>query len=231
MRAEHIAALSKTPLFGGIGREDLVSFLICLNPKIQEYAKNEIIALEGREFGGIGCVLSGEVAVSKENAAGDRIVMSVLRSGSLFGEMAAWSARPLWPATVQAREDSAVMFIPAEKISSPCPKACRFHAGIIQNMLKILSEKALALNRKVEYLAIKSMRGKLCAYFLEQQRQTGRQTFTMPLNRNALADYLGVSRPSMSREMGRMRDEGLIDFHLAAVKIRNMKAVRAAAGE
>ncbi len=226
MKAEYLAALSKTPLFTGIGREELASFLICLNPNTQEYAKNEIIATEGAPFRGIGCVVAGEVSIQKENAAGERVILSVLKPGSLFGEMAAWSQKPRWPATAQAMDGCAVMFIPPEKVASPCSRACRWHSVIIQNMLKILSEKALALNRKVDYLAMKSMRGKLAAYFIEQQKQEGATLFRMPLNRNELADYLGVSRPSMSREMGRMRDEGIIDFHLATVKIKNMKALK-----
>lgn len=226
MKAEYLAALSKTPLFTGIGREELASFLICLNPSTQEYVKNEIIASEGSPFRGIGCVVAGEVAIQKENAAGERVILSVLKPGNLFGEMAAWSQKPRWPATVQALSDCAVMFIPPEKIASPCTRACRWHSAIIQNMLNILSEKALSLNRKVDYLAMKSMRGKLAAFFIEQQKQEGAALFRMPLNRNELADYLGVSRPSMSREMGRMRDEGIIDFHLATVKIKNMKALK-----
>lgn len=226
MKAEHIATLLKTPLFRGIGKEDLAAFLICLNPRLQEYAKDEMIALEGQPFCGIGCILSGSAAILKESASGSRIIMNVVRPGSLFGEMAAWSPRRLWPATVQALEPTAVLFLPQDKIAGSCAAACRWHTAIIENMLSILSEKALALNRKVEYLAMKTMRGKLSAYFLEQARAKSSATFVMPLNRNELADYLGVSRPSMSREMGRMRDEGIIDYHMATVKIIDLNKVK-----
>lgn len=226
MKADYIAALMKTPLFNGIQKEELAAFLICLNPRIQEYDKNAYVALEGDAFTGIGCVLSGEVAILKENAAGDRIIMSVLKPGSLFGEMAAWTVHPRWPATVQALEPSVAMFLPPDKVAGPCSKTCRWHAAIIENMLKILAEKALMLNKKVEYLAMKTMRGKLCAFILERARLAGTATFTLPMNRNELADYLGVSRPSMSREMGRMRDEGIIDFHMATVKVKNMNLLK-----
>lgn len=226
MKAEYITILMRTPLFQGICKEELAAFLVCLNPRIQEYGKGEYVALEGEALAGVGCVLSGEVSIMKENAAGDRIIMAVARPGSLFGEMAAWSSRRLWPASVQALEPTAVMFLPPDKIAGSCAKTCRWHAAIIENMLKILAEKALMLNKKVEYLAMKSMRGKLAAYFLEQARHTGSVTFSMPMNRNELADYLGVSRPSMSREMGRMRDEGIIDFHMATVKIKNLNLLK-----
>ncbi len=229
MKAEHIGALMKTPLFRGINREELAAFLVCLGPKIEEYDRSEIIAMEGSPLAGVGCILSGEAVVVKENAAGDRIIMTVVHPGSLFGEMAAWSENPMWPATVIAQEPSAAIFLPVEKIAGQCSKSCHWHMQIVENMLRILAEKALALNKKVEYLAMKSMRGKLAAYFLEQARHSGSTTFTMPMSRNELADFLGVSRPSMSREMGRMRDEGIIDFHMATVKIKEINQLKSAA--
>lgn len=231
MKAEHVAILLKTPLFSGIGKEEMASFLICLNPKVQEYAKGEIIAIEGEPLCGIGCLLSGGTSVLKEGASGERNLLTVLKPGNLFGEMAAWSQDRRWPATVLAVEDASALFIQPEKLTGPCAKSCRWHTAIIGNMLRILSEKALGLNRKLDYMTIKSMRGKLATYFLEQKKRAGSQTFTMPLNRNELADYLGVSRPSMSREMGRMREEGIIDFHLSTVKIRNLAQIKTAAAE
>ena len=96
-------------------------------------------------------------------------------------------------------------------------------------MLRIISEKALLLNRKVEYLAIKSLRGKICTYLLEQHQRTGMTTFMLPLKRCELADLLNVSRPSLSREMCKMRDEGIIDFHRSSIRIKNMEALKRSA--
>ena len=84
----------------------------------------------------------------------------------------------------------------------------------------------MMLNKKVEYLTIKSMRGKISTYLLEQYRREGDVNITLPLNRNELSDFLNVSRPSMSREMSKMKDEGIIDFHLTAVKIRNIEGLK-----
>jgi CRP/FNR family transcriptional regulator, dissimilatory nitrate respiration regulator len=226
LKAETIITLLKTPLFAGIGKEDLANFLLCLNPRVQEFEKGEYIGLEGQALKGIGCVLSGEIAIIKETVAGDRNILTVVKPGSLFGEMAAWSVSPKWPATVQALENASVLFLPPDKIAGSCAKACRWHTVIIENMLRILAQKALMLNKKVEYLAMKTMRGKLSAYILENARSQGSTTFALPLNRNELADYLGVSRPSMSREMGRMRDEGIIDYHLATVKIKDINLLK-----
>lgn len=86
-------------------------------------------------------------------------------------------------------------------------------------MLKILSDKAMSLNKQVEYLSIKGMREKLCTYIWEQYKKQGSLLIHLPMKRNEMADFLNVSRPSMSRELCKMRDEGLIDFYLSTVKI------------
>jgi CRP-like cAMP-binding protein len=85
----------------------------------------------------------------------------------------------------------------------------------------------LLLNQRVEYLTIKSMRGKISNYLLEQYRITGNNHLILPLNRNELADFLNVSRPSMSRELCSMRDEGVIDFHLNAFRIVDIEKLKA----
>ena len=82
------------------------------------------------------------------------------------------------------------------------------------------------LNKKVEYLTIKSMRGKISTYLLEQYKRTGDKNIILSLNRNELSDFLNVSRPSMSREMCKMRDEGLIDFHLTEFEILDIESLK-----
>jgi len=228
VKPEQLSALSSSKLFSGIGKEELAAFLICLNPRIQEYEKDDFIAIAGEPLEGIGLVLSGKVGILKESIAGNRTILSVLRQGNLFGEAAAWGSGRRWPATALAMEPCCVLFIPPEKLTGQCPRNCAWHKSIIGNMLGILAEKAMELNRKMELLEIKSMRGKLCAYFYDLYKRAGSTAFTLPLNRNDLADYLDVSRPSMSREMGRMRDEGIIDFHLSSVLIKDVKQIQSA---
>ena len=96
------------------------------------------------------------------------------------------------------------------------------------NMLSVVSEKAINLNRKVEYLAMKSLRAKLSRFLLEQYKKAGKTMFVMPLNRSELSDFLNVSRPSLSREMCRMRDEGIIDFYRSSVQILDEEALKKA---
>lgn len=226
MKPEELKLLGSAPLFQGIAPEDLQALTECFRPVVRSYQKGEIAVLAGEPLRAIGVVLSGEAEILHENAAGSQSLIALAPQGSTFGEVAAFAGQAVWPSTVTARRDSVLLFLPPDRFLGNCPRACGFHKVLMQNMLRILSEKAIRLNRKVEYLEIKGIRQKLCAYLLEQRRTGGADTFILPMNKNELADYLNVSRPSMSREFGKLRDEGLLDFYLSSVRLLKPESIR-----
>jgi len=227
----YLAVISRSVLFRGIKPEEIEGMLHCLDPLVRQYRKNDLITLAGEPFTGIGLLLKGEASVSKESPSGSRIVLHMLKPGDMFGEIIAFSDQSVWPATVQAMEDAVALFIPREKIIGECQRLCPWHRAIIRNMLRIVSNRALMLNKRLEILTIKSMRGKLCAFFLDQYRREGHATFTLSMNRNQLADFLNVSRLSMSRELARMKEEGLIDYHLSSIRLLDIPALERALDE
>ncbi|MDP2857125.1 MAG: Crp/Fnr family transcriptional regulator [Bacillota bacterium] len=218
--------LPPSPLFAGMTQHEIREVLDCVSPSVVSFERGEIIALGGEPIAGVGLVLAGEVLITKEDAAGNRAVMAAAAPGEVFGEMAAFSGQRVWPATVTAQTASIVMLIPPEKFTGTCARACPGHRLLAANMLRIVSQKALMLGRKLEYLSMKTLRGKIAAFVLEQAARAGALTFLMPMNRDEMAGFLNVSRPALSREMARMRDEGLIDFHRSSVKIKDPSALR-----
>lgn len=229
MDQKYNSVITNCMLFEKITEEELSMLLNCLKPGIRKHKKNDIVNVMGELFEGIGVVLTGQVAVVKESAAGNRIIMAMLKPGDLFGEMAAFSGSGKWPATVVAQTSCSVMYISPQKILGQCERACSGHRQLVMNMLGILSKKALSLSRKLEYLSIKSMRGRVANFLLEQYKKGGKATFLLTMNRNELADFLNVSRPSLSREMCKMRDDGLIDFHRSSVQLKDIEALKAVA--
>jgi len=127
---------------------------------------------------------------------------------------------------VVASSDGKVLFIPFEKISKPCGEICEAHQKLNKNMLGIVAGKAMIMNNRLSFLKLKGMREKLVAFLFEQYRQSGSRTFLLPMNRDELADFLNVSRPSMSRELGRMQAEGLIDFFRSSFTIKDLEGMR-----
>ncbi|MFA6808763.1 MAG: helix-turn-helix domain-containing protein, partial [Eubacteriales bacterium] len=112
--------------------------------------------------------------------------------------------------------------LPPDKIVGCCERNCISHKRLILNMLKIVSNKALVLNKKVNYLTMKTLRQKICNYLLDLNKNSDSENLLLPLSRNEMAEFLNVSRPSLSREMCRLRDEGIIEFHRISVRIINL---------
>lgn len=218
--------LLRVELFSTIDRKQISLLLDCLKPKICSFDRNDCIISAGDAIESIGLMLKGKAIVSKENAAGARVIVNILNKGDIFGEAVAFSRQTRWPVTVQAQERCEVFFLPRMRLIGECSKICPWHRTLIYNFLKIISERTIMLSKKVEYLSIKSIRGKISTYLLEQYNNTGNKNMILPLNRNELADFLNVSRPSMSREMCKMRDEGIIDFHLRAFRILDLEALK-----
>lgn len=219
-------ALQKCKLFEGMTLDELSAMLDCLRPKIRKTGKNEIANMQGDDFDGIGVLMSGQAAVLKEDAKGNSSILGILKQGDIFGEMAAFVKNGKWPATIAAQTDCIFMYIPAKLITGMCENHCQSHEALNMNMLKILAGKAMLLSKKLEYLSIKSIRGKIAKFLLEQKGNNKETTFMLSMNRNEMADFLNVSRPSLSREMCRMRDEGLIDFHRSSVRIKDLERLK-----
>lgn len=222
----YLPALLKCELFNNIEKDELKSLLICLKPLVQTYPKNAIVVRNGERLDSLGIVLEGEASVIKESISGNRILLKNIGIGEMFGEIAVFARQNEWPALVQAITPLTVCFFPKNKIIDQCTNACQWHNSLVRNMLGVVSERALKLSKKMEYISIKTMRSKLSTFIYEQYLKRKTTTLTLPMNRQQLADFLNVSRPSMSRELSRMRDEGIIDFHLSAVRILDIERLK-----
>ena len=218
--------LSTCPLFRDINRNQYQTLLSCINAHAKKYYSDELILLAGKEINYISIVLSGSVEIIKENIAGERHIMDFLGPSHLFAEGIVCTAKRISPVTVRAKEDSNILFIPYERIIKTCGSACDFHHQLIQNMMLLLGEKNYNLNYKIELLMLKGMREKLAAYLLRESQLQNSLTFQIIPNRNELAEYLNVSRTSMCRELGRMKDLGLLDYYQNSFKIVSTDALK-----
>ena len=198
------------PLFDGIAFEDYERLLNCLSAKTVFYKKDEIILLAGNSVDFVGLVLLGCVKIIKEDLDGNISILTELSTSELFGEVFACAGIGYSPVTVQASEDCEILFIDYKRIAVSCTSSCPFHTKLIENMLKLIAKKTLFLNQKNEILSKRTTREKL-RLFLDNQRG-GARKFTIPYDREELANYLCIDRSAMSRELGKMRDDGLISF-------------------
>lgn len=202
--------LEKTNLFRGTSAEEIDAMLGCLQAETKRYAKNEVIYHAGNSVNALGVVLSGSVFIENDDLWGNKNVIDLIMPGQVFAE--AYASIPGEPLmfNIVAYEPTEVLFLSVQKVLRTCPHSCTHHGKIIENLLSISAQKNLSLSRRSLHTAPKSIRGRLLSYLSFQAIKQGSRDFTIPFNRQQLADYLNVDRSALSNELGKMQKDGLI---------------------
>lgn len=217
--SENCEVLSQCPLFAGIKQNELDTMLSCLSPKLMESTKGDAVFLEGAPAEYVGIVLSGAVQVVREDYYGNRSVLTMAEPGDLFAEVFSCAGLESMPVSVFAVKPSRILLLNCKKVLTVCGNGCPFHHQLVTNLLQIVSRKNLALNQKIHVMSRRTTKEKVMAYLLEQAKRQNSAAFTIPFDRQALADFLGVERSAMSTEISKLKQAGIIDckgswFHI-----------------
>lgn len=210
---EFTTILKRTRLFAGVGDNEISAILNCLQAKLVTYKRGEYVFRQGEHINQISVLSKGKLLVQSDDFWGNRSIINVIDIGEMFGEAYASPESEAIPNDVIAEEDSTVIFFDIQKILTVCPSACKFHSIVIQNLFFAISDKNRKLVQKMGHMSKRTTRAKLISYLSEEARRQSKNTFTIPFNRQQLADFLSVDRSAMSNELCKMRDEGLIAFN------------------
>ena len=210
---KYISILKITQLFSGVGDDEISAMLGCLQAKLCSYKKGEYVFRQGEHIDNITVLTEGKLLIQKDDFWGNRSIVNVIRVGEMFGEAYIAPESGAILNDVVADEDSVVTFFDVRKIITVCPSACRFHSMVVQNLFFAISEKNRKLLQKLGHISKRSTRAKLISYLSEESKRQNTNTFTIPFNRQQLADFLSVDRSAMSNELCKMRDEGLLIFN------------------
>lgn len=207
-----IPVLMETKLFDGVAADDIEAMLSCLQATVCIYKKCEHIYRQGDNIHRIAVPVEGSIIIQNFDYWGNRSIINMIGTGEMFGEAYAAPDSGAMTNDVIAAEDCTVMFFDINRILTVCSSACRFHTTVVQNLVFALSEKNRKLMQKLGHMSKRTTREKLISYLSEQARKNGSGSFTIPFNRQQLADFLSVDRSAMSNELCRLRDDGMIEF-------------------
>ncbi|MDP4109963.1 MAG: Crp/Fnr family transcriptional regulator [Bacillota bacterium] len=215
-----LKVIKKSPLFGGVTDDEILSMLGCLSAESRAYKKNEFIYRVGERVSSVGMVLSGSVHIIKEDFWGNRSILKEAGEGRLFGETYACAQNVPLGVSVLAPERAVILFLDVKRILTVCSSACVFHTRLIRNLLFVLAEENLALTGKIGHMTQRTTREKLLSFLSAESQKKGSNTFNIAFNRQQLADYLSVDRSAMSSELCRLRDEGVLEFSKNSFKLK-----------
>lgn len=209
---QFIPILKQTKLFSGVGDDEISSMLSCLGATLRVYKKGEFVLRQGERLSDIMVLVEGNLHIQSDDYWGNRSILGEICAGEMFGEAYAAPESGALLNDVAAVTDSAVVCFDVKRILTSCSSACRFHTIVVQNLFFAISEKNRKLVQKLGVLSKRSTREKLISYLSEQSKKQNSASFSIPFNRQQLADFLSVDRSAMSNELCKMRDEGLIRF-------------------
>ena len=199
-------------LFEGICYEDRRAMLGCIGYHIGTFRKGDIINFEDEKIKHVGIVVEGSVDMIKEDIWGNKTMLVRSRKDDVFAETFACGSDNLSMVTFQVSEDATILFLPFNRVMHNCTMACQFHHQLIENMVHVIANKNRDLMRKVEVVSKRTTREKLLSFLSIQAQLQQTRYFEIPLGRVELAEYLCVDRSAMTRELSKMKEEGLIDY-------------------
>ena len=200
--------LKDSPLFYDMVQEEIDSCISCSKAKVLEFQKDEMIFTADAEPKSVFILLEGDILIYKVTLSGKRdIFMHVDNPGDVFGEVYLFMKKARYEYYSVTLKSSKVIEIPQDYFYYTCAENCGHHVKLIRNMMRILARKAYLFNLKLQILASGTLRQKITRYLIENMDGN---TVRMTMNREMFADYLNVARPSLSRELMNMEDEGLL---------------------
>ncbi len=213
--------LSAVPLFSGLTEEEIRAAEKALQMRRKTFAKGEVLLAAGQRAPALGVVLAGRVHMEHLDVWGAKTLLGQAGPGDLFAETyACLPDEPLLVSAVAAEGGEAVFLDVNLLLQSGCEP---WRWRMTQNLLRIAARKNLGLAQRSLYTAPKTIRGRITAYFSVLARRSGAAKFTLPFDRQQLADHLGVDRSALSNALSGMQKDGLLVINKREVELKQVE--------
>lgn len=223
---EIIKLIKNNQLFDNISEDEIKQVLKCSKASVVEYKENQVVFYKDDTIKKMGIVLEGQFNLVSQKYNGARVIVTSLEENDLFGEALAFSSSKETPYDLVSLGNSKALIIPYDIFFTMCREVCGFHRTLISNMLTILSDKIVMLNKKMSILNAETLKGRIAVYFLAIYKKTNSLIFEMPMKRQEMADFLNVKRPSLSRELSNMQQDKIIEVYRSTVKILDLETLK-----
>lgn len=208
--------MNEISVFYGIEDNDVKKMLTCFQAKTISYKKDTTILSNLANTNIIGIILNGSANLIRNDYNGNRTIIEKLDEGSIFGEVFSSYSNEL---SVIATSNCNVITFDYDHVINRCKKSCPYHNILIDNMLQLLAKKIVIMNNRIDVLTKKTIREKILEYFSILEKENVSKRFYLDLNYTELADYFGVDRSALMREIKNLKEEGFIEAKGKNIKL------------
>lgn len=220
---KYLDSLSKSVLFKSLDIKDIKSLVDVIPYNIVIYNKDDIIAIEDDDCTSLGIILGGSIEIHKPFPSGKVVTINNFQAGNIFGEAIVFSGTHKYPANVLSSSKSIVMYINKDEII----KLMKLNDKILNNFVSVLSNRILMLNDRITNLSLDTVRKKVANVLLMEYKNQETNLIILPFCRKKMAEMLNIPRPSLSRELSRMKEDGIINFNKDRIHILDINLLEA----
>jgi len=217
----YLDVLEKSKLFGIHADVDFIKLFDSIDYKIVKYSKGQVVHNEDDLCTCLSIILNGNIEIQKIDAMGKLLTVAEFTTGSTFGENLIFGDKKKYPMTVFSKTDTIVLEIKKESVTTLCQLDPKF----MLEFLNTVSNRAMVLNSKLKEITLKTIRQKICEFLLLQYNKTQDTKISLGMTKKDWADKLGVQRPSLSRELIKMKEEGIIEYDKDIIIIKYIDAI------
>jgi CRP-like cAMP-binding protein len=216
----YIPLLQKIDLFKDLSFKDIDYLFTKDLYEIKNYKKNPVIYFQNEKCTRFDIILKGTILVQEIDSRGNALTISDFTVGDVLGGNLLFSHKNFYPMTVLAKSDATILHIKKELVL----RFCQINVIFLVNFLESISDKTLILTDKIKSLSMKTIRQCIIDFLVYESYSQNTSTVKLELTKKELAEKFGIQRPSLSRELNKMRKDGLIDYDAYSITIINIKS-------
>ena len=218
------SVLQGTALFRDLSEEEILSCLTWSKAESITLEKGEMVFSEEDYPAALPVLISGTVTLGMDFCDGKRKIIAIFENkGDVFGHEYILIGQSKYGVYAQAQTKSHILMMPKSFLVGTCERKCGFHSILISNMMQLMAQKSLTLNERLEIMTCSSLRQKIAKMILFSIG--GKSSMSVYMSRQEMADFLNTARPSLSRELMRMQNDGLITVEGRKITVRNKSAL------
>lgn len=215
-----INALEQSDLFKGIQTEIIEDILKHITVNTQSFKKDEILHNQGETCTSLAVIIEGHATIQSISSSGNVLVLGSFKKGDIFAEALLFAKENEYPAEIVAISDvKLIEFTKADIMSM-----MTVNLKLAENIIALLSDKIVMLKKKISVIEAGSVKQKVSRLLMQKSRQQNSLTIKIA-SKKQLAEEIGIPRPSLSRELIALKEEGVIDFSLKEIQILNLEAL------
>ena len=203
--------------FDNISEKNKNKLFIAFHTHIMTYNKGEDLSKMLIDTNSLGIIINGYVQVVKKNLNGTSLIIDELYEDDILSIKTIYVQDSEYEVLV--KEETKIVFFDLEQLQNFSENEKGYYNQFIKNLFLIMNDKLNEKNERIQILTKKTIRNRLLEYFSIAKTKSGSNNIYLPFSFMALADYLGVDRSAMSRELSYLKEEGFIEIKGKRIKL------------